>query len=333
MIGGIRRCYTLNASQAWSHGRPPLRRQRDSGNGAISSLGIYRRIIGVFMRDHFRFDTLDRATDWRTKVIACSMVMAITPLAASCGTDAGVPPHAVAPSAATQPIRPASVSAAKMARLPKATTFTRLRGAPRGSEFLDPGEGVVTHPTEPQIVYARPGGRPVAILPTTQMGSDTWVPVVGRAPGWVRVLLPTRPNRSAGWIYSGGGGLQDAYSPYRVEIVLSAHRLTLFKADHRLRSWTVAVGAAATPTPTGRTFLLAALSPAKPTYSPLILPLGLHSTALDNFDGGPSTISLHGWPDTSVFGRDISHGCVRIPEAALRVLSRIPLGSPVLITA
>jgi lipoprotein-anchoring transpeptidase ErfK/SrfK len=34
-----------------------------------------------------------------------------------------------------------------------------------------------------------------------------------------------------------------------------------------------------------------------------------------------------------VFGRDISHGCVRIPEAALRVLSRIPLGSPVLITA
>jgi hypothetical protein len=34
------------------------------------------------------------------------------------------------------------------------------------------------------------------------------------------VLLPTRPNRSTGWIYLGGG-LQTAYSPYRVEINLA----------------------------------------------------------------------------------------------------------------
>ncbi|MFI7225576.1 L,D-transpeptidase [Nonomuraea angiospora] len=165
------------------------------------------------------------------------------------------------------------------------------------------------------------------------MGSATWVPVVETQPGWVRVLLPARPNKSTGWIYSDGGGLQKAYSPYRVEIDKSVHRLTLFKADHRLRSWTVAVGSMATPTPTGRTFLLAALSPPNLTYSPVILPLGMHSTSLDSFEGGPSTISLHGWPDKSVFGRDISHGCVRIPATALRILSRIPLGSPVVISA
>ncbi|MGD0556511.1 MAG: L,D-transpeptidase [Streptosporangiaceae bacterium] len=87
------------------------------------------------------------------------------------------------------------------------------------------------------------------------------------------------------------------------------------------------------PTPTGRTFLLASLSPAQPAYSPLILPLGVHSATLDTFGGGPGTVALHGWPDKTVFGHAVSHGCVRVPAAALRVLSRIPLGSPVMITS
>jgi lipoprotein-anchoring transpeptidase ErfK/SrfK len=79
--------------------------------------------------------------------------------------------------------------------------------------------------------------------------------------------------------------------------------------------------------------LLASLSPAHPTYSPLILPLGTHSTSLNTFGGGPGTVALHGWPDDTVFGHGISHGCVRVPAAALRVLSRIPLGSTVMITS
>ncbi len=269
---------------------------------------------------------------WSTKIIAYS-ALTVMPLAASCGTAPDRPTRTVAPVAATHTVRPVSVSAEQMARLPRATTFTKLRGAPKDTDSRGMGDGVVTHPTRPQIVYAHPGGPPVGVLPTTEMGSATWVPVVQTQPGWIRVLLPSRPNKSTGWIYSDGGGLQNAYSPYRVEIELSSRRLTLFKAGHRLRSWTVAVGAATTPTPTGRTFLMAVLSPPNPTYTPLILPLGMHSTTLDSFDGGPSTIALHGWPDASVFGQAVSHGCVRIPATALRVLSRIPLGSSVLVTA
>jgi lipoprotein-anchoring transpeptidase ErfK/SrfK len=150
--------------------------------------------------------------------------------------------------------------------------------------------------------------------------------------GWERVLLPSRPNRSTGWIYVAGGGLKNAYSAYQVRIGLAARRLTVLDAGHRLGSWTVAVGAPSTPTPTGRTFLLASLAPAHPSYSPLILPLGTHSASLDTFGGGPGTVALHGWPDKSVFGREISHGCVRVPAAGLRLLSRIPLGSTVIIT-
>lgn len=88
-------------------------------------------ILGVFMRDRFGFDMLGRMTAWHTKLIAYSVAITITPLAASCSTDTHVPPRAVAPAKAAQVIRPVSVSAAELARLPKATTFTRLRGAPK----------------------------------------------------------------------------------------------------------------------------------------------------------------------------------------------------------
>ncbi|MCP9981085.1 L,D-transpeptidase [Actinomadura madurae] len=72
---------------------------------------------------------------------------------------------------------------------------------------------------------------------------------------------------------------------------------------------------------------------AKKTPSPTVLPLGTHSATLDTFGGGPGTVALHGWPDASVFGKAITHGCVRVPADALKALSRVPLGSLVLITA
>ena len=187
------------------------------------------------------------------------------------------------------------------------------------------------HPTARQVIYARPGGPPVAALPTTELKNPTWAPVVQLQPDWDRVLLPSRPNRSTGWIYTGGGGVQTAYSPYQVEVDLATYRLTVVHSGRTLGSWTVAEGAAATPTPTGRTFLLASLAPEHPSYSPLILPLGLHSDTLSTFGGGPGTVGLHGWPDPAVFGHAVSHGCVRVPAAALRILSRVPLGSSVVI--
>jgi lipoprotein-anchoring transpeptidase ErfK/SrfK len=116
-----------------------------------------------------------------------------------------------------------------------------------------------------------------------------------------------------------------------VEISLASYRLTVTDDGRSLGTWTVAIGAAGTPTPAGRTFILASVSPVHPTYSPLILPLGTHSDTLDTFGGGPGTVGLHGWPDPSVFGHAVSHGCVRVPAAALRVLSRVPLGSAVVV--
>ena len=189
------------------------------------------------------------------------------------------------------------------------------------------------HPTTTRVIYTRPGGPAAATLPATELGSPTWVPVVQSQPGWDRILLPTRPNRSTGWIYVNGGGVRIAYTAYQVDVSLSTYRLTILDAGHSLGTWTVADGAVGTPTPAGRTFLLASLAPQHPTYSPLILPLGAHSNTLTTYGGGPGTVGLHGWPDPAVFGHAASHGCIRVPAAALRALSRIPLGSPVMITS
>jgi lipoprotein-anchoring transpeptidase ErfK/SrfK len=219
-----------------------------------------------------------------------------------------------------------------VAKLPQATTYTTLQGLPRYTGAATAGDGTVVHPTVALPVSATAGGPPVAVLPSTQLGSPTWVPVVESKPGWQRVLLPSRPNDAAGWIATDGGKLQTAHSSYVVKVDTTDRRLTLLKSGKTLGTWTVAVGAAKTPTPTGRTFMLASLAPSKPIYSPLILPVGAHSETLDTFGGGPGTVAFHGWPQKSVFGKAVTHGCVRVPADALRQLSKVPLGTPVLVT-
>ncbi|MCW2904469.1 MAG: ErfK/YbiS/YcfS/YnhG family protein [Streptosporangiaceae bacterium] len=223
-------------------------------------------------------------------------------------------------------------SAKGSAKLPEATTFAKLTGIPVDLNTAN-GDGTVVHPTAATPVSAQAGGPAVATLPSTQLGSPTWVPVVESKPGWQRVLLPSRPNGSMGWIPTDGGKVQTARSPYTIKVSLGARKLTILKAGHKSGSWTVAVGDAKTPTPTGRTFMLASLAPAKPTYSPLILPVGVHSATLDSFGGGPGTVAFHGWPTKSVFGQAVTHGCVRVPAEALTQLAKIPLGTPVDITA
>jgi lipoprotein-anchoring transpeptidase ErfK/SrfK len=316
------------------------------------------------MRDRFRFSCARRPAAEQAKTNLLAITLALSVLAVGCSTATpqttghatGVPRAAApsptatgrlrspaalptgatrAPQTATpsHPLPPPNVSAAQLARLPAATTYATTPTAPQDPAPFEPETGTVLHPTAAQVIYTRPGGPAEATLPATELGSPTWVPVVQSQPGWDQILLPTRPNRSTGWIHLGSGGLRIAYTAYRVEISLSTYRLTILNAGHSLGTWTVADGAADTPTPAGRTFLLASLAPPHPTYSPLILPLGAHSNTLTTYGGGPGTVGLHGWPDPAVFGHAASHGCVRVPAAALRELSRIPLGTPVMITS
>lgn len=260
-------------------------------------------------------------------VAAGAAVLAIT-----FGGSSQSPGNAAA--SAQHVVPPVGVSAAELAKLPRVTTFTSIPAAPRDSAPFAVTGGLVVHPLTPQVVYAGPGKPPVAVLPAAELGAPIWVPVVQSSPGWERVLLPSRPNGATGWIYTAaadGSQLDTRRSAYLIRVEVGARKLSVYDGGRALGTWTVAVGAPGTPTPTGRTFLLALLAPAHPTYSPLILPLGFHANTLETY-GGPGTVGVHGWPDPSVFGRAVSHGCVRVPAAVLHVLSVVPLGSLVLIT-
>lgn len=154
--------------------------------------------------------------------------------------------------------------------------------------------------------------------------------VVDRRPGWVRVLLPVRPNRSRGWVRARAVTLRT--SPYRVEIRLRAHRLIVRDRTGVVLRTGIAVGRAVSPTPTGRYFLADLLRPPDPKgfYGPYAFGLSAYSPVYTSFAGGDGQIGIHGTNQPAVIGTDVSHGCIRVRNAVIRKLAkRLPLGTPV----
>lgn len=223
----------------------------------------------------------------------------------------------------------AADAAVHLGRLPASTTDARIPRAPRDREEDLAPSGTVVHPRALSALYVAPGGKPFAKIAPHQFG-DTWLPVVARAGRWLQVLLPSRPNGSTGWIQESR--VDQAHSAYQIQVHLASRRLDLFDGTRQVGSWVVAIGAPGTPTPVGRTFLLGQLVDDQQSFSPVILPLGTHSQTLDTYGGGPGTVAIHGWPDPSVFGEAVSHGCIRVPGDALDQLRKVPLGTAVLIT-
>lgn len=215
------------------------------------------------------------------------------------------------------------------AALPESTTYTTIDGAPIDATPENATDGLVVHPKRETPVHDAPDGRPFARLPKDQFGA-TWLPVIGQQPGWVQVLLPSKPNGSTGWIRSAD--VDDATTPYVVNVHLRSKDLQLVKDGKLIETWKAGTGKASAPTPTGRTFLLGAFTDPKQTFSPVILPLGAHSPTHDSFGGGPGTVAIHTWPSAEVFGTASSDGCIRIPKDALETLTEVPIGTLVMIT-
>jgi lipoprotein-anchoring transpeptidase ErfK/SrfK len=91
-----------------------------------------------------------------------------------------------------------------------------------------------------------------------------------------------------------------------------------------------------TPTPTGEYYLRILIQATDPTtvYGPYAYGLSSHSDTLEEFAGGDAEIGIHGNNDTSVLGKDVTHGCIRMDNAAITMLSKqLPLGTPVVVTA
>jgi len=155
---------------------------------------------------------------------------------------------------------------------------------------------------------------------------------------WVKVLLPERPNGSAGWIRRDHVVL--AHTPYWVRVRLGRRQVTVYRAGVRVRRFRAVVGAPGTPTPHG----LAAIwernrqpAPYAATLGPWALSLTSLSDVLFEYDGGPGRVAIHGRSGALLrdpLGTARSLGCVRVTNSAVSwMAARLPVGTPVRIVS
>jgi lipoprotein-anchoring transpeptidase ErfK/SrfK len=152
------------------------------------------------------------------------------------------------------------------------------------------------------------------------------------AKNWARVLLPTRPNGSEGWIKLSKVKLTG--HSFRVRINLDKHRLTVWNARKVVLNTPIGVGRAVTPTPTGLYYITELLKQPDPngTYGPYAFGLSVHSNVLNEFAGGDGQLGLHGTNFPQGIGTNVSHGCIRMSNAAITKLAHtLPAGTPVTI--
>ncbi len=196
-------------------------------------------------------------------------------------------------------------------------------------------------------VRNRPGtsGRRVAVIDARRpiTGERTVLPVLAqsvdqRGRRWLRVRLPGRafgspPPPATGWIRAVHTMLWT--TPWHIVVDLGARQVTVFRNGRPLRHYPAIVGKPSTPTPTGEYFVeeSVALFGGQPG-GPFALATSDRSNVLQEFDGGPGQIALHGLDNVGgQLGTAESHGCIRLADSTISWLAaRIGPGVPITIT-
>ena len=180
---------------------------------------------------------------------------------------------------------------------------------------------------------AAPGGRKLGrVRPRTEFGSPKVVSVLRRRGGWLRVVVPERPNGRPAWIRA------TATRPGAVEVSIhvdrSARRLTVRRGSRVLRRVKVAVGRPGTETPTGRFAVTDKLRTkrADSPYGCCALALSGHQPKLLPGWPGGDRLAIHATPQPETIGTAASLGCLRAGTRDLQALLQIvPLGAPVFV--
>lgn len=208
------------------------------------------------------------------------------------------------------------------------------------STTLPPGVSLIAEATVPQIgVYDAPGAAaPARALENPWLlNGEADKPIAQvflveeqRQDGWVRVLLPERPNGSSGWVRASD--VKITQNPYRLQVNLGAHEIKVFQGTNEIYKGNVAIGKAETPTPIGKYYIRVLLQTPDPNsvYGPFAYGLSAHSEVLTEFNGGDGETGVHGNNDASVLGKSVTAGCIRMDNEQITKLSKVlPLGTPV----
>lgn len=198
---------------------------------------------------------------------------------------------------------------------------------------------VVTSP-----VRARPTsrsgllGRIAAVRPLTLQ--QTALPVLrraddGRGGGWLLVRLPGRPAGGVGWIPAAN--VRVTRSPWRIVINRKTRQASVYRGRRLDSRFSVVIGTPSTPTPRGHFFVVEHVPQAPGSMlGPWALATSAFSHVLQEFDGGPGQIALHGRAGVLALdplGTAHSHGCIRFDNDVIHRLSGLlPNGTPIDIT-
>jgi lipoprotein-anchoring transpeptidase ErfK/SrfK len=182
--------------------------------------------------------------------------------------------------------------------------------------------------------YASPDQLGSGTVPASWEDRPSVLPVVGTAPGWVQVRLAQRPNGSTAWLPADDVKLSS--TPYVIVIDLATTHLSLYKHGRLVFTTPAGIGSRDDPTPPGRYFIAFFEGPPQPNpgYGPFIIVTSAHSPEITDWEGsGDAVIGIHGplGEDSEIgtIGARISHGCIRLHDAALEKLSNLPVGTPV----
>ena len=170
-------------------------------------------------------------------------------------------------------------------------------------------------------------------------GERTVLPVLGRSTGadglrWLRVRLPGRPNGHTGWISQRA--TVASTTNWHIVVDTAKRRVIVYRNGRPVRIVKAVVGKPSTPTPHGEFFVEEAIRlGAGDVGAPFALALSGRSNVLQEFDGGPGQVALHGLANVGgVPGSAVSHGCVRLNNDVMRwLVARIGPGVPVTITS
>jgi lipoprotein-anchoring transpeptidase ErfK/SrfK len=147
-----------------------------------------------------------------------------------------------------------------------------------------------------------------------------------RGASWYHISVPARTNALKGWIDAATVNLQTVRT--RIVIDRSARTLKLYDRARLRFATRVAVGRAGTETPTGTFYVQAGFRATEPWLGAYALETSAYSK-LSEWPGG-GIIGIHGTPQPELLGRAVSHGCVRVSNAAALTLERlVPMGAAI----
>lgn len=150
---------------------------------------------------------------------------------------------------------------------------------------------------------------------------------------WLKVKVPTRPNLQEGWIKASDVDLST--SDWHAELNVTTNTLRVWKGDELIVETGTVDGKPSSPTPLGEFYFNEKIEKyPSSAYGSWILSTNAYSDSLETFDDGLPVYAVHGTPNESQIGSDISNGCTRVPNPVVeRLAAEMPMGSPLTVVA